>query len=51
MYFDDVRVTFNFIASAPMKMTVIVTAIAVTVIGLYPDPVMAVCKQALVGLI
>jgi len=51
MYFDDVRVTFNFIESAPMKMTVVVTAIAVTAIGLYPDPVMAVCKQALVGLI
>jgi len=51
MYFDDVRVEFNFIESAPMKMTVVVTAIAVTAIGLYPEPVMEVCKQALVGLI
>ena len=51
MYFDDERVSFNFIESAPMKMTVVVTAIAVTAIGLYPGPVMEVCKQALVGLI
>jgi len=51
MYFDNERVAFNFLESAPMKMTVIVTALAVTVIGLYPQPVMEVCKQALIGLI
>ncbi|MDQ6955423.1 MAG: NADH-quinone oxidoreductase subunit NuoN [Mariprofundaceae bacterium] len=51
MYFDDARVDFNFIESSLMKIAVAVTAVAVTVIGLYPDPVIQICKQALVGLI
>lgn len=51
MYFDEVRVSFNFVENPLIKMTVVVTALAVTAIGVYPDPVMAVCKQALIGLI
>jgi len=51
MYFDDVRVTFNFIENPAMQATVIVSAFAVVAIGLYPAPVMSICKQALVGLI
>ncbi|MDX8397206.1 MAG: NADH-quinone oxidoreductase subunit N [Mariprofundaceae bacterium] len=51
MYFDEERVSFNFIDSPLMKMTVVVTAVAVTAIGLYPEPVIAICTQALGGLI
>jgi len=51
MYFDDARVTFNFIENPAMQAVVIVSALAVVAIGLYPDPVMQVCKQALVGFI
>ncbi|MDQ6968328.1 MAG: NADH-quinone oxidoreductase subunit N [Mariprofundaceae bacterium] len=51
MYFDEARVSFNFIENPLMKMTVVVTALAVTAIGLYPEPVIGICRQALVGLI
>ncbi len=51
MYFDDQRTEFNFLESRLMQMTVIIAALAVVVIGVYPEPVMVVCKQALVGLI
>jgi len=51
MYFDDARVTFNFIESRAMQAVVIVSTLAVVAIGLYPDPLMQVCKQALVGFI
>jgi len=51
MYFDDVRVEFNFAENPFMKMTVVVSALAVVAIGLFPQPVIAICKTALVGLI
>jgi len=51
MYFDDVRVEFNFAENHFMKMTVVVSALAVVAIGLFPQPVIAICKTALVGLI
>jgi NADH-quinone oxidoreductase subunit N len=51
MYFDEQRADFNFLENRLMQITVVVTALAVVVIGLYPEPVMVVCKQALVGLI
>ncbi len=51
MYFDDVRVEFNFAKSAPLQATVILSTIAVVAIGLYPEPVMELCKTALAGLV
>ncbi|OIO71526.1 MAG: NADH-quinone oxidoreductase subunit NuoN [Zetaproteobacteria bacterium CG_4_9_14_3_um_filter_49_83] len=51
MYFDEERVTFNFIENNGMRFSVVVCALAVVVLGLYPDPVIAICKNALVGLI
>jgi NADH-quinone oxidoreductase subunit N len=51
MYFDEERVAFNFVESKLMQATVVVTAIAVMAIGVYPDPVLAICKTALAGLV
>ena len=51
MYFDEQRVDFNFLESKMIQMTVVITSLAVVVIGVYPEPIMVVCKQALVGLI
>jgi len=51
IYFDEARVAFNFTESRLMQATVVITAIAIVALGVYPDPLMEVCKQALVGLI
>lgn len=51
MYFDEERVSFNFIENNGMRLTVVVCALAVVVLGIYPEPVVALCKSALVGLI
>jgi len=51
MYFDDAKVSFNFIENPAIQAVVIVSALAVVAIGLYPDPVMQICKQALQGFI
>jgi len=51
IYFDDERVAFNFSESKLMQATVVVAAMAIVGLGIYPDPLMDVCKQALVGLI
>jgi len=51
IYFDEERVAFNFTESRLMQLTVVITALATVALGIYPDPLMDVCKQALVGLI
>jgi NADH-quinone oxidoreductase subunit N len=51
IYFDEERVAFDFAESRLMQATVAVTAIAVVVIGVYPGPLMALCKSVLVGLV
>ncbi|PJA33385.1 MAG: NADH-quinone oxidoreductase subunit NuoN [Zetaproteobacteria bacterium CG_4_9_14_3_um_filter_53_7] len=51
IYFDDARVPFTFVESRPIQATVIAAAIGVVLIGVYPDPLMALCRQALGGLI
>lgn len=51
IYFDEERVAFNFIESKPMQATVLIAALIVVVLGVLPDPLLDICKQALVGLI
>ncbi|ATX82657.1 NADH dehydrogenase subunit N [Mariprofundus ferrinatatus] len=51
IYFDEERVAFNFIESKPMQATVIVTAILIVAIGVFPDPLLEMCRQALGGLV
>jgi len=51
IYFDEERVAFNFSDNKLMQATVIMTSIAVVVIGVYPSLVMDICKGALAGLI
>ncbi|MDQ6997784.1 MAG: NADH-quinone oxidoreductase subunit N [Mariprofundus sp.] len=51
IYFDEARVTFEFTESRVMQATVVITAVAIVALGLYPDPLMDACKAAVVGLI
>ncbi len=51
IYFDTERVAFNLVESRSMQATVVVMALAVVALGIYPDPLMELCKQALAGLI
>ncbi len=51
IYFDQERTAFNFEESRLMQGTVVLTAIAVVALGIYPDPLMDLCRQALVGVI
>ncbi|MDQ6986800.1 MAG: NADH-quinone oxidoreductase subunit N [Mariprofundaceae bacterium] len=51
IYFDDKRVDFDFVESRLMQATVVVTALAVVAIGIYPDPVINICKAAIGGII
>jgi len=50
IYFDEERVAFEFEESSPMQLTVLLTTIAIVILGIYPDPLMDICKQALAGL-
>jgi len=51
IYFDEERVAFNFEESRLMQATVLLTTLAVVALGIYPDPLMDICKQALAGLV
>ncbi|MES0372471.1 MAG: NADH-quinone oxidoreductase subunit N [Mariprofundaceae bacterium] len=51
IYFDEERVAFNFSENRLMQATVAVTSIIIVAIGIYPDPVMAICRTALAGLV
>ncbi|MBL4775355.1 MAG: NADH-quinone oxidoreductase subunit N [Mariprofundus sp.] len=49
IYFDAERVAFDFVESRPIQATVIAAVVAVVAIGVYPDPLIDLCKQALAG--
>ena len=51
IYFDKERVAFNFVESLPIQTTVVAAAVGVVWIGVFPDSLMLLCRQALVGLI
>jgi NADH-quinone oxidoreductase subunit N len=51
IYFDEERVAFNFVENPLMQATVAVTAIAVVALGLFPGPMIDICKAALGGVI
>ncbi len=51
IYFDEERVAFNFSENRLMQATVALTSIVIVAIGVYPDPVMDICKTALAGLV
>ncbi len=51
IYFDEERVAFNFVENRMMQATVVVSAIAVVALGIYPDPLIDLCQKALGGLI
>jgi NADH-quinone oxidoreductase subunit N len=50
IYFDEERVAFNFSDNRLMQATVVLTAIVVVAIGLYPDPLIHACQAALAGI-
>ncbi len=50
MYFDEARVPFDFSENRLMQATVALTAMAVVVLGIYPDPLMELCRQAVIGI-
>jgi NADH-quinone oxidoreductase subunit N len=51
MYFDEERVSFDFAKSVPLQTTVILSTIVIVAIGLFPEPVMNLCKLAVTGLV
>ncbi len=51
IYFDEERVAFNFGGNVFMKATVALTSVIIVGIGVYPEPVMAMCRSALAGLV
>jgi len=51
IYFDEERVAFDFAESRLMQATVAVTAIAVVALGLFPGPMIDICKAALGNII
>ncbi len=51
IYFDEERVAFDFVDNRLMQAAVTITALAVVGIGLFPGPVIDICKVALGGLI
>lgn len=51
IYFDEERVAFNFSENRLMQATVALTSIIIVAIGVYPDPVMDICRIALAGLV
>jgi len=51
IYFDEERVAFNFVESLPMQATVALAALVVVAIGIFPGPLMDLCKAALGGII
>jgi len=51
IYFDEERVAFDFVESPLMQATVVVTAIAVVALGLFPGPMIDICKAAISGII
>ncbi len=51
MYFDEERVAFDFVENRLMQATVAVTAVVVVAIGIFPQPLMDICRAALGGIV
>jgi NADH-quinone oxidoreductase subunit N len=51
MYFDEERVAFNFAKELPVQLTVVVSTLIIVAVGFYPEPIMNMCKSAVVGLL
>jgi len=51
IYFDEARVAFNFVENRFMQATIVVMAIAVVALGLFPGPMINICKAAISGII
>ncbi len=51
MYFDEERVAFNFAKSVPLQATVVLSTLIIVAIGIFPGPVMDLCKLALKGFV
>ena len=47
IYFDEVRVAFDFSENRLIQATVALTAIVVVAIGIFPQPLMDICRTAL----
>ncbi|MDQ6984090.1 MAG: NADH-quinone oxidoreductase subunit N [Ghiorsea sp.] len=51
MYFDEERVSFNFAKGVPIQATVVLSTIIIVAVGIYPEPIMEVCRTAVIGLL
>jgi NADH-quinone oxidoreductase subunit N len=51
IYFDEQRVAFDFVENRLMQATVAVAAITIVIIGVFPGPLMDICKAALAGIV
>ncbi|PCI01975.1 MAG: NADH:ubiquinone oxidoreductase subunit 2 [Zetaproteobacteria bacterium] len=51
MYFDEERVAFNFGKGLPLQFTVVASTLIIVAVGIYPGPIMDICRAAVVGLI
>ncbi len=51
IYFDEQRVAFDFVENKLMQATVAVTAIVIVFLGIFPGPLMDICKAALAGIV
>ncbi len=51
IYFDAERVAFDFRDSRLMQASIVAMTLAVVALGIYPDPLMDICRQALIGLV
>ncbi len=47
MYFDTERVAFNFVEDRPLQAVVLVSTLAVVLLGLFPSTMMEACQAAL----
>jgi len=51
MYFDEERVSFNFAKGIPIQATVVLSTLIIVAAGVYPEPIMEVCRTAVIGLL
>ena len=51
MYFDEERVSFNFAQGIPIQATVVLSTLVVVAAGIYPEPILELCRTAVIGLL
>lgn len=51
IYFDKERVAFNFVENPWMQAAVVTMAVVVVFFGIFPGPLMDICKSAVTGLV